>query len=88
MRSTIEQMKGFMESLIWQDIKDELDAWLKDIHEGLEDPDGKLPDKALHRLGGNAEAVRNFRNMPREMLNNLMEDLGIEDEPEEGVRNE
>jgi len=88
MKSTIEQLDNFSESFIWQDIMEELESWLKDIHKGLEDAGNTMSDKHLHRLGGNAEAVRNFMQMPEQMLMNLKDDLGLEDLPKEGVSNE
>jgi hypothetical protein len=55
-------------SYFWQDLVHELTAWLEDIHVALEDPDGTLIDKALHRLGGNAETLRRVLALPAILL--------------------
>jgi arabinogalactan endo-1,4-beta-galactosidase len=77
LRSSIGQLKDFKESTIWLDISDELDIWLHQIHQELENGlvDGELAYSArlLDRLGGSAEAVRNFHNMI-DVLIDLAED--------------
>ncbi len=55
--SSPREFKDFMRSNIWRDFKHELEVWLEDIHLSLEDSSRDMPDKTLHRLGGNAEVV-------------------------------
>ena len=63
-----------IDGAFWQDLLYELEGWLEDVHLRLEDGDGMAAEKALNRLGGNAEAIRNFVDMPRQMLANLKAD--------------
>jgi len=73
-RSTAGMFDDFMKSTIWDDILQEMNDWLEDIHRGLEDPNGETDDKALHRLGGNAETIRNIMKMPEVIRDNIKED--------------
>lgn len=83
-RSTAEGLNEFMKGSIWRDIVDELDLWLKDIHETLEDPDSTLSRKRIYRLGGNAEAVRKLMLMPEMIRDNILADAEEREEKEEG----
>ena len=58
-------------SIIWADIKQELEIWLKDIRDQLENSNGSLSIRTLDRLGGNAESVRNLIALPEVMLETL-----------------
>lgn len=63
--STPAQVKDFIEfSPIWKDMNRELETWLVEIHQMLENLDGEVSYRALDRLGGCAEAVRNLLNFP------------------------
>lgn len=69
--STRGQLNEFFKSsVIWKDIKDELDIWLEEIHGQLENTDGEFSSRILDRLGGSAEAIRNFRDFGEVMLTN------------------
>ena len=74
-RSSAQAFNEFMDSTIWEDMLQEMNAWLGDIHKGLEDVDGKASDKDLHRLGGNAETIRNVMQMPETIRDNIKDDL-------------
>ncbi len=76
-RSSAEEFNSFMKSAIWSDILQEMNNWLDDIHKGLENPSGEIDDKGLHRLGGNAETVRNFMKMPEVIRDNITEERRI-----------
>ena len=58
-------------SIIWADIKSELEIWLTDIRDQLENSNGSLSVRILDRLGGNAESVRNLLALPEVMLETL-----------------
>jgi len=58
-------------STIWRDIKNELEAWLEDIRDQLENTDGSLSVRILDRLGGNAESVRNLISLPEVLIDIL-----------------
>ena len=73
-RSSIRAFDDFLGSLVWRDILQELEEWLKDVHDALEDPDGETEDKTLHRLGGNAQAIRRFILLPEIMRDNIKMD--------------
>ena len=49
----------------------ELGHWLMGLHEELEDNEGNHSDKTLHRLGGSAEAIRYFKQLPETIKNNI-----------------
>jgi hypothetical protein len=69
--STPAQVKEFIEfSPIWKDMQRELDVWLVEIHMMLENLDGEASYRALDRLGGCAEAVRNLLNFPHVLMTN------------------
>lgn len=70
--SSVKDFDDFVESGVWKDIKNELDIWLKMIHIALEDPNSNLTDKALHRLGGNAETIQKMFIMPEVVRKNIM----------------
>ena len=73
MRSTLGQLKDFKESVIWADIVEELQIWLDQIRDGLENPGMQVEHRMLDRLGGCAEAIRNFSNI-MDVLVALVED--------------
>jgi len=73
-RSSAQAFSEFMDSTIWDDILQELNAWLDDVHKILEDPSGDANEKALYRLGGNAETIRNVMRMPEVIRDSIIED--------------
>lgn len=73
MISTIGQLRDFKESFIWKDITEELDIWLHQIHEQLENHGMASSHRQLDRLGGCAEAIRNFNDI-LEVLTAVAED--------------
>ena len=62
-----------MGSPFWQDMKNQLEAWLSDVRDALEDPENLSFDKTLHRLGGSAQALRRVLMLPNETLTNIKE---------------
>lgn len=64
MKCSIGQIEEFKKSFIWQDICAELDVWLEQIRDELEGAEGMV----VYRLQGNAESVRNVKNI----LNSLV----------------
>ena len=79
MRSSIGQLRDFKASGIWTDIVEELGVWLGQIHEQLENHGLTESHRQLDRLGGCAEAVRNFSDI-LEVLIGLAEDSRIKRE--------
>ena len=73
--SSSNEFKEWAESVPCQDFKNQLQAWLKDIQLTLEDADNILLDKTLHRLGGNAEALRYAMVLLDITLANLEDDI-------------
>jgi len=73
--SSPEDFEDFVKGSVWADIVKELNLWLEDIHIVLEDPNGDLEDKALHRLGGNAETIRKVHQMPEVIRDNIKASL-------------
>ena len=78
MRSTPGQIEDFSQSMVWRDICEELDIWLERIRDEVEDPDGKCTDKTLHRLGGNAQTIRNVKLILETLL--LVSDMDTKGE--------
>jgi len=73
--SSPNEYKEWLEARACQDYKNQLTAWLKDIQLTLEDADNILLDKTLHRLGGNAEALRYAMVLLDITLANLEDDI-------------
>jgi len=71
LQCSVSEFKEGMESLFWQDIKNQLEAWKKDIRDASEDPDGVLTDKQTHVLQGNVKAIRYVLQLPEQTLKNL-----------------
>ena len=74
MRSTIGQLKDFFEGVIWQDIEDELHAWIEDIRDSLEGRN-TLFIEDVNRLRGSVEAVRNVLALKETMIANKEDEL-------------
>jgi hypothetical protein len=68
----VDDFERFEESNVWHDMMLELGFWLRDIHDALEDMNLDTPDKVLHRLGGNAEAIRLVKSLPETIRNNIL----------------
>ena len=71
LQCSVNEFKEGMESTFWKDIYNQLDAWIDDIRDSLEDPDNMLLDKTLHRLGGNIESLHRVMQLPEQTLKNL-----------------
>jgi hypothetical protein len=65
----------FKSSVIWKDIQDELDVWLDEVHMQLENNDGEFSTRVLDRLGGSAEAIRNFMDFQKVIMTNYDIDM-------------
>lgn len=69
--STRGQLEEFFKSsVIWKDVKDELEVWLNEVHKQLENLDGEFSSRGLDRLGGSAEAIRNFMDFQKVIMTN------------------
>ena len=69
--SSASAFEKFLRSNIWRDMQYELNIWLKDIHEKMEDPES---DKYVYKLAGNAETIRNVLAMPETVMQNIIDD--------------
>ena len=66
------QLSDFIKfSTVWKDMQNEMNAWLDEIRNQLENNGGDLSYRTLDRLGGNAETIRNLQNLPRILLEDL-----------------
>ena len=82
-QNSLAVFEDFSQSSLWSDIQNEILDWLDAIHIELEDhytgskecPTG-LSDKELHRLGGNAQALRKVLDV----MTYIIEDLKQEKE--------
>ena len=75
MNSTVGQLRDFSESVIWTDMKNEMDIWLSQIHEQLENHGMECSHRDLDRLGGCAEAIRNFHDIIHIMIDLADDDI-------------
>jgi hypothetical protein len=69
MRSNIGNLIDFKESIIWQDICGEIDIWLDEIRNQLENPDLAMTHRRLDQLGGNAKALRRVKGIIDILIN-------------------
>lgn len=67
--SSAHELREFVRSNIWRDLKDELNIWLDDIRTQLEVESNV---DVIRRLQGNAEAVNKILRLP-EILAESME---------------
>jgi len=72
--STGESLKAFIESSLWQDLKREIEVWLCELRDNLEDPSCELSPGMLSRLQGSAMALRNVLQLPENMLDSKIEE--------------
>jgi len=68
---SVSEFEAGLESNFWKDVSGQLETWIIDIRDALEDPDGLIPEKVLNRLGGNAEAIRRVLVLPNEIIDAL-----------------
>jgi hypothetical protein len=73
MRSSLGQLSDFFKGNIWKDIEEELDIWLDEVRDQLENTDLNFSHRTLDQLGGCAKALRNVK-MIGEVLIALAED--------------
>lgn len=73
-KSSVQAFNGFIDGSIWKDIADDLEKWLDDIHDAMEDPSEILTDRQQAKLRGNAEAVRKFQLIAHMIRDNILED--------------
>ena len=81
-RSSEGMFREFLKSSIWKDIVYELDQWINDVHEMLEDADGEFDFGKLRKLQGNIETLRNVKDMPQNILDNIKDDVERTDRKE------
>jgi hypothetical protein len=79
-RSSIKNIEEFITGSIWHDFKIELNIWLENVRDCLEDGDNILSIESVKKLQGNAEAIRNCLNLPETVIESIM----IENEKKEG----
>jgi len=72
MRSTIKELKSFEKSVIWADITGELEVWLEEIRDNLENEDIIL--EQVSALRGSARALRNVISMVPVLVENAEHD--------------
>ena len=81
-RSSEGMFREFLKSSIWKDMSYELEQWINDIHEMLEDADSNLDFGKLRKLQGNIETLRNVKDMPQNILDNIKDDVERTDRKE------
>jgi len=76
-RSTPKMFEDFIQSTIWQDMENELNAWIEDIRDSLE---SELEHEGMLRLQGNVEGIKKVLGLPKNVLDNIIEDINREKE--------
>ena len=69
MRTSARDWTDFAKSPVWLDMSEELNVWINDLHQQMENPE--LSAELWRRLQGNIEAIRNVLNMPLILAENL-----------------
>ena len=82
-KSSMKDFEDFEKSTLWKDMVEELTVWLGRIRNKLEDPNAELSDKELHRLGGNAETIRNVFRLPETVRENIKAMMETKEQPNE-----
>lgn len=73
--STPGMFETFLESIIWQDMCKDLDLWISDLRDILEDIEGVLTEAETNKIRGRIDALRNVKSLPQVALENITEDL-------------
>ena len=81
-KSSPKMFEDFLESSIWKDMLYEMDLWLDDIRDSLENTVGDEAKDELLRLQGSARAVRLMKALPSNVLDNIKEDRERENKEE------
>ena len=79
MKSTPSQLIEFQQGFIWKDMLGEIDIWLNQIRDLLENSSMELSHRKLDQLGGSAKALRNMKDLCTVLIN-LAEDEDYENE--------
>ena len=83
-RSNEHLMREFKKSVVWIDMEAELNVWLTEIRDLLEDP--SCSDEITALLRGSAEGVRNVLIMPDTLADNFKTDKDQEKKEKEHGR--
>ena len=62
--ASYQQYKDFISSVIWQDMQIELQEWIDDLHNSLEQ---EVPPE-VYRYQGRVQACKQFLNLPQRIL--------------------
>ena len=79
MRCSIGQLRDIKAGPFWKDVEEELGVWLLQVHEQLENHGMAATHRELDRLGGAAEAVRNFSDIIEVLIGLAEDDQGARD---------
>lgn len=71
--STPEQIGNFRKSLVWTDMKRELEIWIEMARWGLEDPDADSREDLINK--GRIDAVKYVLEMPRVLQGTAKNDI-------------
>ena len=72
LRSTPQQLRDFMQTVLWLDMKDIMEDWREDIRTQLETAEGN----DVHKFQGRADLVKLTLVLPQTMLEVLEDDSG------------
>lgn len=67
-KCSVVQLQEFKSSFIYQDMVAELDQWIEDRRQDLEDPDFQFPVENLYRLQGAIKALRDVKDSLLDVL--------------------
>lgn len=77
-KSNEATMREFEKSFIWHDMQEELNVWLTEIRDLLEDDDLAMPERETAGLRGAAKAIRNMLVLPETLADNMKADAKAE----------
>jgi len=78
--SSEENFRSFLESSIWRDMKAELNIWLEQIRNALEDPNDDETLESTERLRGAAKMAKRVLAMPEVIMQNIADDKEREED--------
>jgi hypothetical protein len=75
--STPDQIRTFIDSVIWSDLSQEIRDWLDDIRNQLETVQDR---EEFNQLQGSAKACRYFLDLPKSLLETMEINYGNTDQ--------
>ena len=72
------QWVEFSRSKLWQDLSRELNAWIINTYELLEDPDDELTPGMTGQLKGRIRTLKEVLNLPEQLIEAIRQEEGYD----------